>query len=101
MPSLKMHKRVAEDLASLLGLDLRYARIGATIPDLDMIKPLKHRKTLHNLSIPFLLSMIISDRRVASILLGYLSHMAIDRFPKGVALLRLIRSVRRKKGWEQ
>jgi len=88
MPSLKTHRRVAERLARLLRLDPRYARIGATIPDLDTIKPLKHRETLHNLPVPFLLSMLVSDRRVASILLGYLSHLATDFSPKILGNIR-------------
>jgi len=82
MPGLKTHKRVAGNLARLMRLDPYYAEIGATLPDLDMVPPLKHRKTLHNLLAPFPLSIFISDKRATSILLGYLSHLAIDSVPK-------------------
>jgi len=67
-----------------LRVDPELASIGALAPDVDVYKPLEHRKTLHNPIIPLILVRL--DRSVA---VGYLSHIVADDFPLLTRLIHL------------
>jgi len=90
------HRRLAEELAKVLGLEdcVSYAEAGADAPDFDLYFG-THRKTLHNLY-PMLLAGVISDeKKRTAYLLGVASHVITDKFSKhisaGQELLSLIR----------
>jgi len=85
MPSRQEHTAIARRLARLLRVDPELASIGALLPDVDVYKPLRHRKTLHCPFIPLVLARV--DRSVA---VGYLTHIIADDFPLLTRLLHLV-----------
>jgi len=80
------HQSIAARLARLLGYDPCLARFGAILPDLDRHPPLKHRETLHNPVLPFVLPLHTS-KELRSIALGYISHVVVDAMQLPVALI--------------
>ena len=93
MPSRGEHSAIARRLARLFGVDGELANLGSMVPDVDVYKPLKHRKTLHNPVIPLVLAGL--DRGVA---LGYLSHLVADDFPLPMKILYTFLKVVKKDG---
>jgi len=85
MVSQREHSAIARRLARLLRVDPELASIGALLPDVDVHRPLKHRRTLHSPVIPLILARL--DRSLA---LGYLSHIIADDFPLPAKLLHLV-----------
>jgi len=81
MPSSSEHGHFAIRLAKLLGADPHYARLGAMFPDLDVMPPMKHRRTLHGFETLLVLlggGTVIRDPRWRGFVVGYLSHLSLD-----------------------
>jgi len=62
------------------------AAFGAILPDLDRHPPMRHRRTLHNPILPFILPLHTSEE-LRSIALGYMSHIVYDALELPVELV--------------
>jgi|GEM_PF-3551177 len=90
----KDHRKVAKELALALGLDdyENWAELGADLPDLDLYIG-KHRKTLHNLHLSVLSSVIPDDKAKVAYLLGMASHLITDKLSKHINATKEIASL--------
>jgi len=89
MPKGREHKQLGAVIKSLLGMGLDIDEgafdMGLRFPDLDLIPPLQHRRSLHN---PIaLLPFVFGGKKGMSFFLGALTHILHDRafrkFKKG------------------
>jgi len=88
-------------LAEVLGLDRELTELGSALPDADTIKPLKHKKTLHQPLIGLALLRLNKSLGV-----GFLSHLASDTLSPIIYSIFLAEKLKRKatakkkrKGW--
>jgi membrane-bound metal-dependent hydrolase YbcI (DUF457 family) len=92
------HRRIAEQLAVMLGLDFKhYARLGADVPDLDLWIG-RHRETYHNL-VPLLMGGLIAQPRGRlAFAIGVVSHLVLDRFSRQIHGIQELLDVARRLG---